>query len=357
MSFDLSKLLREVFDPQPGETVLVMADRPHGRWPDDPDWAERRRMAEEWRRAFEALGARPFPLLTYPATGAGNADLPDTGEQDGRPVRIEDALRGARIAIAMTKFSATAPLAAFARKFSDLRAASMPGVLRRMESTALAADYAAVAKKARILADLLTDAVRADAHFSTGHRCRFDLRFRTAHADDGQCRRGQGDHRVINLPSGEAFIVPYEGERAGTPSLTEGEIPVERGGHQVLLRVRANRIVDIEGDNPTGDFLRRHFGEDPARRNVAELGLGCNDAAIVTGNVLEDEKAGFHWAYGRSEHLGGTVGPDAFARAETVLHHDIVYAPGNAIGVSKLELTFPDGESETILRDSRYTIF
>ena len=35
--------------------------------------------------------------------------------------------------------------------------------------------------------------------------------------------------------------------------------------------------------------------------------------AEVTGCVLEDEKAGFHWAFGRSDHLGGVVGVPAGA--------------------------------------------
>src|SRR5690606_35600610 len=96
-------------------------------------------------------------------------------------------------------------------------------------------------------------------------------------------------------------------------------------GDQAVLVVRQNRITEINGGAYAAK-LRAHFDVDPARRNIAELGLGCNDAAVVQGSVLEDEKAGFHWAYGRSEHLGGTVGPDAFSDPAHVVHHDIVYA-------------------------------
>ena len=355
-AFDLPRLLRDVFDPRPGERVLVMVDEPHGRWTDDADWADRRAFAAEWREAFAALGLAVQPLLAYPATGAGNADLPAEGRQDGQTVRLADALAGADIAVAMTRFSATAPLVAFTRRLPNLRAASLPNVLRRMTGSALAADYTVVAKKCAVLADLLEDAVSAEVEFDTGHRVTFDLRHRAAHADDGQCRRGR-DHRVINLPSGEAFIVPYEGERPGDPSRTAGEIPVRQGPETAVLRIRANRIEEVAGEGRLADRLRELFALDPARRNVAELGLGCNDRAIVTGNVLEDEKAGFHWAYGRSEHLGGTVGPDAFSRPEHVLHHDIVYARGCPIEVRRLDLVYPDREHETILRDGDYVIF
>lgn len=334
-----------------------MVDLPTPKSPDNSDWADRRKMAAEWRDALAALGLNVHPLLSYPATGASNSDLPEFARMGGRRVRLADALAQTDLAIAMTRFSATAPLATFTRQFRRLRAASMPNVLRRMENSALAADYRLVARKARILADMLTDAVSADVIFSTGHRVRFDLRHRTAHADDGKCAPGKRGHRVINLPSGEAFIVPYEGERPNEPSRTAGEIPILRDGQLAVLRVEKNRIVKIAGRSKLAAGLRAHFAEDPARRNVAELGLGCNDAAVVTGNVLEDEKAGFHWAYGRSEHLGGTVGPEAFLNSANVVHHDIVYAQGCPIGIEKLALTFPDGEVETVMRDSAYTIF
>jgi leucyl aminopeptidase (aminopeptidase T) len=356
-SFDLDKLLRDVFQPAPGEPVVVMVDTPHGRHLDTEDWADRRRMAEEWRAAFARIGTAPLPLLSFPATGASNADLPEYADLHGVRVAMADVLGRMHIAVALTQFSATAPLAAYTRRFPGLRGASMPGVLRRMTQTALAADYLVVARKARILADLLTDAVEADVVFSTGHALRFDLRHRTAHADDGLCRHDRAPPRVINLPSGEAFIVPYEGEIAGDPSRTEGEIPLTRGSELAVLEVRANTITGVHGDHGWAGYLRQHYDVDPARRNVAELGLGCNDRAIVAGNILEDEKAGFHWAYGRSEHLGGVTGPGAFSSPAHVLHYDVVYAPGCPLGIASLTLRYPDRETEVIMRDSAYTIF
>lgn len=355
-TFDLQKLLRDVFDPAPGERVLVMVDVPRSGVPDTADWAERRRMAEEWRQGFRELGADAAPLLSFPASAGNNADLPDSGTADGRELRIRQAIDAAHLVVAMTTRSATAPLSAHVRARADLRVASMPGVLRRMERSALAADYREVARRTHLLAERLTRAASADVVFSTGHACRFDLRHRTGHADDGICTRDKRGFRLINLPSGEAFIVPYEGERAGDPSRTEGTIPVSWQGETAVMRIEGNRVVSIEG-GAYAESLRAHFDVDAARRNVAELGLGCNDAAVVMGSVLEDEKAGFHWAYGRSEHLGGVTGPDAFTDPSHVVHHDIVYARGCPIGIRQLTLTYPDGPSEVIMLEGRYRIF
>ena len=93
------------------------------------------------------------------------------------------------------------------------------------------------------------------------------------------------------------------------------------------------------------------------RNNVAELAFGCNDRAVVTGNVLEDEKAGFHWAYGRSDHLGGTVGPAAFVQPDTVVHQDVVYARGNPIQVAEATVVRPGGERTRIIRNGAYSVF
>jgi hypothetical protein len=361
-SFDLEKLLIDVFAPQSGEKVLVMSDLPHGEWTDNSKWADRREMATEWHSAFQQLGSKlgfsVHPLLTYPATGAHSAPLPEEGEMEGQRVRLEDILSDTDIVVAITEYSATAPLIDFGRKFPKLRSASMPGVMRSMEQTAFAADYGEVARKSHILVGKLDQAVGAKVGFSTGHQVYFDLRNRKAEADDGQLHAGKKGIRLINLPSGEACIAPYEGELEGQPSKTEGTIPVMYDDELVLFRVQENRIVEVSGDGPQAAQKRDYFAIDEARRNIAELGLGCNDKAVISGTILEDEKVlGMHWAYGRSDHIGGTVGVADFSDPSHVVHYDIIYPKGGRIEISSLVLEYEDGTSEEIIKDGQYTIF
>jgi leucyl aminopeptidase (aminopeptidase T) len=184
----------------------------------------------------------------------------------------------------------------------------------------------------------------------------FDLRYRTGHADDGLCHPGK-TFPLINLPSGEAFIVPYEGERPGVETTTTGFIPMQRKGETFVLLVEGNQIMEINGDGPEATAFRAYMDVDPARRNIAELGLGCNDQAVVMGAVIEDEKAGMHWAFGRSEHLGGVVGPESFRAPAHVVHQDIVYAPASEIGVRKLTMKMADDRVVDVIRDNRYLVF
>jgi hypothetical protein len=360
MALDLHRFFVDVFEPEPGEVVTVACDLPTPTAPDRPAWVERRAMAEEWRSALEQLGRRldftTNPLLTYPATGGNNADLPECGVLGLTPVRLDETLQATTLALFLTEFSATAPLDRFSRRNDDFRAASMPGAEKRMERTALSADYREVARRCHVIADLVRGASALDVSFSTGHACRFDLRFRTPEVDDGSLPRHKPGDRVINLPSGETFVVPYEGERDGVASATAGEIPVRAGDELVVFTVVANRIVKVEGGGEAAKRYRELFAADPARANVAEVAFGCNEWAEVTGNVLEDEKAGFHWAYGRSDHLGGTVSPAAFVAPRTVLHQDIVYARGNPIQVAEAALVRPEG-TVVVLRDGRYVVF
>lgn len=357
MVLDLQKLFVDVFHPEPDECVAVLVDVPHGDYADHDLWRERREMAAEWQAGWEVLakdiGFEVLPLVSFPASGAHNANLPlDKGD----PMLLQTALEKATLALALTQYSATAPLSAWAMDHGDFRAASLPQVARRMEKTALAADYAEVARRCQILRDALAEAEMAYVTFSTGHKWQVDLRFRKAQMDDGQLPRGKGGFPIINLPSGESFQVPYEGEREGIASRTEGEIPVAFGTDQVLFQVEKNRIVTVSGDEPKAGELRSFFDVDPMRRNIAELALGCNSKAVVWGNVLEDEKAGFHWAYGRSEHLGGVVAPEDFSSPENIEHQDIVYAKDSPIQVASLVLLGDNGEEQEVIKDGDYLI-
>ena len=360
MAFDLKKLLTDVFRTEKGEIVLVACDLPRTPADDNDLWKDRRAMAAEWREAFAELGrAGGFetrPLLTFAATGANGADLPASGNQAGAEVAMERTLLDCTLALFLTEFSATAALDAYCRRKPDFRAASLPGLERRMEQSALSADYAEVARRCGILDGILKGADRLEVRFSTGQRCTFDLRWRKAEVDDGFLPRSKQGDRIINLPSGETFIVPYEGEKAGEPSRTEGQLPVEIEGERMVLTVRANRIVEVEGRGREAEAVRAYFAADPARANIAEVAFGCNEWAVVTGNTLEDEKAGFHWAYGRSDHLGGTVGVKAFRAPGNVVHQDIVYAEGNPIQVAEATVVGPAGRT-TVIRDAAYVVF
>jgi hypothetical protein len=360
--FDLEKLLVDVFAPQAGEKVLVMTDLPHGDLSDNEQWAERREMAVDWHEAFgqlgKSIGFTVSPLLTYPATGTNNGVLPDEAEMAGETVKLQEILAETNIVAAFAEFSPTAPLIEASERVSTLRGATLPGVIRSMERTALRADYSEVARKCRILAEKLDPAVGARVKFSSGHELYFDLRYREPDADDGQAHAGREGIRIINLPSGETCIAPYEGEIEDQPSRTGGQIPAMYEDELVVFEVHENLIADVVGEGPEAARLRDYFAVDNARRNIAELGLGCNDKAVICGEVLEDEKVlGMHWAYGRSEHLGGTVGVDAFADPSFVIHQDIVYAKGGPIEIASLDLVYEDGASEQILANGEYTVF
>jgi leucyl aminopeptidase (aminopeptidase T) len=282
-----------------------------------------------------------------------NGQLPARGSQDGASVVLEEIGARATLLLAMTEFSASAPLIGWTKRFPQLRAASMPRIAPEMESTALAADYTLVARSCERLRARLAAAHSAEIEFSTGDQFVFDFRFRVAEVDDGRLHRDAPEPRLINLPSGEAFTAANEGER-NVPSLTSGVLPIPRENEIVRLRINRNRVEEVTGDTVAARNLRDFLFADPARCNIAELGLGCNPMARVWGNVLEDEKAGPHIALGRSEHIGGVTGPEAFSDPRHVWHEDFVFARGSPIQIRRLTLVDAAGHREPLFIDGSY---
>jgi leucyl aminopeptidase (aminopeptidase T) len=354
---NLRKLFVDVFDPQKGEIAAVLVDLPHDEIEDTPAWRERREMAKRWHAALREFGAeREFevlPLINFAATGTNNGQLPANGTRDGASIALEEVGAQATLLLAMTQFSATAPLIGWTKRFPQLRAASMPKVAPEMEATALAADYRQVARSCERLRVRLAATETAEIEFSTGDQFIFDFRFRVAESDDGYLHRDAPDPKLINLPSGETFTTAYEGERS-FPSLTGGVLPLPYESEIVRVRVKENRVEEVIGDSPASRKLREFLFADNGRRNVAELGLGCNPMARVWGNVLEDEKAGPHIALGRSEHLGGMTGPEAFSDPRHVWHEDFVYARQSPIQIRRLTLVNAAGGREVLFENGSY---
>jgi hypothetical protein len=373
---ELAALVRRVFQPQPDEGDLaILVDLPDARVADDVAWRARRGMASAWVEALsaqrEALGFATH-LALYPHVHTNNGDLPDRAwlhTSGPLPDRAEDldpvmALPFTELyarhplLIALTKFSATAPLKLAAKQHA-IRAATMPGFRADM-IPALRLDYTEVNRRVMLLKALLDRAEGAGFHFDTPEGAcalHLDLRHRTAHASGGLLPK---PGVAGNLPSGEAYIVPYEGEVAGDPSRSAGVMPVQFGAELVRYRIEANKAVAVISEGPKSREEAALLAREPAYGNLAELGLGVLASFGVkpVGEILLDEKLGLHLAFGRSDHFGGQVGPAQFSGPEAVIHIDRVYVPETQpdVRVLSVDLHMPDGSIVALMWNGNYAL-
>ncbi|MDY0059948.1 MAG: hypothetical protein RBU45_09075 [Myxococcota bacterium] len=385
---ELQELVTRVFQPTAAERSLaVLVDLPDAHTPDEPDWQDRRHLARAWVEALRADGEAfaPVDLLLYGNVGRNNADLPAvawrwSGDELPRQVAELDPAAGQpfpellakyRLLLAPTQFSATAPLKQLARTLG-FRAATMPGFSTRM-IPALRLDYGEIARRVELLKALLDQATAASFTFAwrgsppdwdpawlADHEApapaaldlHLDLRHRLAHASTGLLPT---PGTAGNLPSGEAYVVPYEGELPGDPSQSAGLLPVQLDDELVVYAVSANRAQRVVTRGPHSATEAALLQAEPAYGNLAELGLGVlADLGVPPcGELLLDEKLGLHLAFGRSDHFGGQVGAADFSRAEAVVHLDRVYLPATQprVEVVAATLTLPEEEVPLIRHD------
>ncbi len=376
---ELLALVERVFQPSPGDRALsILVDLPDHAVPDSDEWQVRRQMAIEWARQ---VGPRLAPLsigvrlVLYRNAKAHNADLPPLAwnwpvEKNlpasaddlsaASAVPFEEVFEDSRMMMAPTEFSATAPLKVAARNFG-FRAATMGGFSAAM-IPALRIDYRDVNHRVNLLKGLLDRAYSAELDFelledgSLVHLV-LDLRHRSAHASGGLFLE---PGTVGNLPSGEAYIVPYEGERYDDPSQSEGVLPVQFGDEIVIYEIRQNRAISARRGGPAAARESELLAAEPAYANIAELGLGViRDFGVrPCGSILLDEKLGLHIAFGRSDHFGGKVGPADFSSPSAVVHIDRVYIPEVQPGVfaKSMNLVLPDGEKVPIILNGSYAL-
>ncbi|HNS72326.1 MAG TPA: hypothetical protein PKI81_02865 [bacterium] len=377
-SAQLISLVQSVFPPLPQDRRLaVLVDLPSAREADNEPWRIRRSFAEQMKASLaagtSALGLEEVILVAYEAVGTNNGDLPDlcylldgplpetAQELRGRAGRMETGalFSHCQLFIAPTEYSATAPLKIAARSHS-FRAATMPGFSSEM-IPALQIDYAEVARRLALLKEKLDPAESASilflVHGTDHYFFDIDLRFRTTHISAGRFPEAG---MVGNLPSGEAYIVPYEGEKE-PPSRTRGELPVQFGDEIVLYHVENNRARSAFGSGPAGQAESERLLAEPAYGNIAELGFGvlADFGVEPVGEILLDEKLGLHIAFGRSDHFGGFVGAGQFSSPQALVHIDRIYIPQTQpqVGVASVKLHYADGREDEIIRDGRYLDF
>ena len=371
---ELVALVRRVFQPRENEKGLaILVDLPDEQVPDNEDWIARRAIAVDWTaelRAHEAELGLKTTLVLYRNVHTNNGDLPQRcWIHQGGPlptsansldasasIAFVDMFAANPILLVPTQFSATAPLKIAAKKY-PIRAATMAGFRHDMVP-ALRLDYTEVNRRVNYLKQLLDRATGADFRFvypGGEALLHLDLRFRSAHASGGLL---PNPGAAGNLPSGEAYIVPFEGETE--PSLSAGELPVQFGNELVRYRIVGNKAVEVLTQGPASRAEAEHLAREPAYGNLAELGLGVLAGFGVKpiGKVLLDEKLGLHIAFGRSEHFGGQVGPAAFSSPEAVIHIDRVYVPETQpdVLVKRVNLVMEDGQALALMRDGQYVV-
>ena len=265
---------------KPGEDVLVVAD------------AATRAIGEALRDGAAAAGADA--VLTIMDERATD------GTDPARPVAA--AMSACDVFIAPTTRSLSHTPARKRASDAGVRGATMPGVTEDMLARAMAVDFDLMASRSRAVAQLLDTATSAHLTCRRGTDFTVDLTGRVGMPDDGDLTRPGA---FGNLPAGEGFIAPLSG--AGT-IVAVSLAPLGISDEPAMLTVEDGRIVAAEhGLGPQYLELLRKHGELGC--NLAELGIGTNDRARLTGNVLEDEKilGTAHVAFGASAGIGGTV--------------------------------------------------
>ena len=235
------------------------------------------------------------------ATLAVISELDSNGAEPPTPVAA--AMIASHVVLAPTIQSLSHTYARRAANQAGVRIATLPGVTEDMLARLMNADMRELRRRGAAIAAAMNKGSEARITCRHGSDLRLGLEERTPIADAGVL---DAPGAFGNLPCGEAFVAPTGGE--GTLVIDGSIAGVGTVETPVELTVRDGHLTDATG--PEGamllELLSKH-GEDGT--NVAELGIGTNEEATLTGNILEDEKilGTAHVAFGASAAIGGKV--------------------------------------------------
>lgn len=252
-------------------------------------------LGELFRAEGESVGADA--VLAIMAERASHAAEPAAA--------IAQAMLGADAVLAPTVQSLSHTAARKAASEAGARIATLPGVSEEMLARVMSADMEGLRRKGKATADRLSGASEARITCASGSDLTLGLAGRSAIADAGDLT---APGAFGNLPCGEGFIAPVEATGEGTLVVDGSIAGIGLLEEPVTLSIVAGHLRETSGEagRRLMELLTAH---GPEGTNVAELGIGTNEKAILTGAVLEDEKilGSAHVALGASAAIGGTI--------------------------------------------------
>jgi leucyl aminopeptidase (aminopeptidase T) len=249
--------------------------------------------------AGRELCKEPFIITMNPRSRGG----------ENLPLLVEEAMKKADVVVIPTTKSATHTDARINACAAGARIGTLPGITQDTMERCFKADYKKIAARTVEMTNLLTAASKVHVTSPAGTDLKFSIEGIKAIASTGIV---DTSGKFGNLPSGEAYMMPAEGTAEGIIVIdgSIADIGVVEKNDPVQVKVEKGFAVDIKGGK-TAEKLRallEPFGKDG--RNIAEFGVGTNDAAKLVGDMLEDEKVmgTIHFAFGNNKSMGGTFG-------------------------------------------------
>jgi len=276
--------VRQCLKVKKSETVLVITDEPC-RSVGTALWQEAKKVAKE-------------ALLVEITPRKSNGEEP--------PPQIAALMASVDVVFAPTSKSLTHTEARRKACKKGARIATLPGITADSMSRTLSADYQKIARLSKKIARILTKGKTARVTTPTGTDLIMDISGRAAREDTGLTHK-KGEY--TNLPAGEAYLAPVEGKSEGMLVVDGSMAGVGLLPKPLIMEVSKGYVTRIAGGPQAAQLKRitKPFGK-PAM-NIAELGVGTNYKAKVTGLVLEDEKVmgTVHIAIGDNASMGGKV--------------------------------------------------
>jgi hypothetical protein len=182
------------------------------------------------------------------------------------------------------------------------RVGHAPGItINMMIEGPMSADYVKIAEKVSYLMEHFNSAKRVRITAPGGTDIELEIEDRKFETD---VKIKQGE--MGNLPAGEIWCAPVE-DKANGVIVCDGSIgDIGNVISPLKIEVRDGKIVALESENKDlVDEVKELISVDEMAAVVGELGIGLNPRARLTGNLLEDEKAGktAHIAFGNNETL------------------------------------------------------